>query len=113
MTEIEIQEFRKQFASIVYWQGMIKEQSGTLRRLEAWNKSGSHDNAILNAIEVFKSYKLKLKEKLNGKSYEEWKEFSRNISVLQNKRNRAVNDATKQKWQNQLNALGGFVKPDK
>ena len=111
MTETEIQEFKTEFASIVHWQGMIKSQSAQLRRLEAYNKGGSHDNAILKAIDVFKSYKSKLKEKLKGKSYEEWKEFSSKISAIRGKRNRAVNDATKQKWQNQINALGGFITP--
>jgi hypothetical protein len=50
MTTDEINNFRKEFASIVYVRNSVKTYAYNLRKLESWNKNGSHDNAIKRSL---------------------------------------------------------------
>ena len=102
MTEDQIKTFREEFASIVFWFGEVKSQAGVISRLESWNKGGSHDKAIIKAIDTLNSCRKKLREKLKGKSYAEWRDFSKNLTALNGKLKRSVNDATRQKWQKEI-----------
>jgi hypothetical protein len=105
MTSDEINAFRKEFASIVYCRGFVKTQARHLCNLEAFNKGGSHERAILKAVENLKVSKAKLREKLKGKSYDEWKAFSHQLSVMQGRLRVSAQLETKKKYFNAIKEL--------
>lgn len=102
MTPGEFTKFRNEFASIVYWKGMVKERAFSISMLERCNKNGSHDEAIRRGVTYLNEAKSKLKEKLNGKSYDEWKFFSARLSTIKAKGKAASMKETKDKWQKEF-----------
>jgi hypothetical protein len=105
MTAAEITKFREDFASIVYLRGQIKSYAASIRRLESWNKGGSHDNAIARDYGILDGYKAKIKEKLRGKPYDAWRDFSKTLTTTMAKMKASRNDATKNKWQAKIDSL--------
>ena len=85
MNQEEIEQFRKEFKSILYINSKIKGINISLKKLHVWDKNGSHENAILKELENKKIIQIKLKESLKGIDYEEWKRFSKNLSILMSK----------------------------
>lgn len=102
MTPSEITKFRKDFASIVFWKGMLKSQKRNVGTVTRFDKNGSHQKATLRSIETLDDYREKFDAKLKGKTYEEWAAMSRAISVIKNKIQRSATDRAKQKWQEEL-----------
>ena len=82
MTAEQIQEYRSEFRSIVSLRSTIKSHDRFITQLHRWDKAGSHLKAIDKAIAAHHDMKAKLKEKLKGRSYEEWKALSIKISRL-------------------------------
>lgn len=112
MKNSEITQFRKEFASIVYWKGMINSQKRNVGTVTRFDKNGSHKNATLKSINILNDYREKFELKLKGKSYEEWAEMSKKISQIKNKINKSVTARSKQKWQEALDSLSwNDVKP--
>ncbi len=105
MTSSEITQFRKEFASIVYWKGMINSQKRNVGTVTRFDKNGSHKNATLKSIDTLNDYRDKFYKKLKGKTYEEWFAMSKTISQLKNKIQRSVTARSKQKWQEALDNL--------
>lgn len=85
MTKEEQLQFRKEFAAIVYWKSSVKEQAQKISQLQMWDKNGSHEKAILAAVNELDRCKTELKERLKGKSYQEWRDFSKKLSLLNSK----------------------------
>lgn len=85
MNAEEILLFREQFRKIVYAKSEVKCQAMEITKLSVWDKNGSHKEAIIRASNELARRKKVLKELLNGKSYDKWKEFSQNLSKLQRK----------------------------
>lgn len=106
MTQPEIENFRSEFLSLVYYHGsMLKGQAAHLTMMERFNKGGSHDQAILKAVENIQKTKAAIKIKLKGKSYDDWRSFSKILSVTLSRLKHSVNDGTKMKYQKQLDNL--------
>jgi hypothetical protein len=105
MTASEIEKFRTEFQSIVYFKGMVKEAANNISRLEAWNKGGSHDDAILKAIDRLKEIRIKLNSRLYGKSYKDWATFSKRLTVLKSKIKSSRQETTKAKWQSEIDRM--------
>lgn len=82
MTAEEQSQFRKEFKSIVYQKGLISANGDFLRILHAYDKNDSHKNAILKHLDKRKELQNRFKEMLKGKTYEQWKQFSRRLSAL-------------------------------
>lgn len=61
---------------------MVLSNSKRLKQLHAYDKNGSHEKAILNALSDRDKLKLKLKEILKGETYEDWKNKSSKITAL-------------------------------
>ena len=72
-----IKSFRKEFATIVYIKGKLKSSKLYISKLSRYDKHDSHKEAILKAIENKDKILKELNEKLKGKTYEDWAEFSR------------------------------------
>lgn len=105
MTTEEITRFRKEFASIVWSKGEVKERAHNLRLMEAFDKDDSHKEAVeRNKNNLFKAQNS-LKEKLKGRTYEEWKEFSKKLSFLTQRVKYSAKIITKEKWQKELDEL--------
>ena len=112
MTTSEITQFKKEFASIVFWKGMINSQKRNVGTVTRFDKNGSHKNATLKSINTLNDYREKFELKLNGKSYEEWAAMSKTISQIKNKIQRSVTARAKQRWQEALEKLSwNDVKP--
>ena len=87
MTQKEITEFREQYNSIVYKYSQIRDNEEKLKSLHAWDKNGSHDKAIIQKLDERKRLKEELNVMLKGKTYDEWKSFSKHLSKLQTRYN--------------------------
>jgi hypothetical protein len=104
MTHEEISQFRQKFRSIVYASNEVKKKEFYIKQLCIWDKNGSHNNAILNAIEQLKLVRNKLKDMLEEKSYDEWKVKSKEITALTRKIGIAKSKI--EKYEFELNNLG-------
>ncbi len=82
MTADEIQEFRKQFKSIVYIKGQLIVKQQYIAQLHQWDRNDSHKKAILKALDERDTLDRSLIESLKGKSYEQWKLFSKQLSTI-------------------------------
>lgn len=105
MNSEQIKEFRTKFQRIVFIKSEIKTVAAHLTKLHTWDKNDSHKKAIEIDLTKLDEFKVTYKERLEGKTYEEWKNFSHLISQLNNKIQRSKNDATKSKWKNELEKL--------
>lgn len=83
------EEFKSQFKKLVWIKSEIASYRKHLSRLHAWDKNGSHDKAILKALEKRDELKQKFEEMLRGKTYEEWQAFSKKLVNEQAKLKRA------------------------
>lgn len=82
MTIEEIRQLRQEFKSIVYQKSEIIKSNKRLKSLHAWDRSGSHNNAILKELEVKEKMQEKLKWMLKDIEYDEWLIVSKNLSKL-------------------------------
>lgn len=98
--------FRKEFASIVYLKGMIKSHRRHIADLHIWDKNGSHKDAILRSLTKRDELNKSFEEKLKRKTYEQWKETSRKLSLLKAKLKRK--SADKQKIEAEVKELLNF-----
>ena len=78
----KIEDFKTQFKKIVYKKGQITTHKLYLRKLHAFDRNGSHKKAILKALDEFDILKADSNLLLKGKTYEDWKEFSKKLSTL-------------------------------
>lgn len=103
MTNEQQDQFRKDFASIVYLKSQIITTDKHLHSLHIWDKNGSHQNAIDKALVIRKKQKVQLNELLKGKDYEEWKLFSKQLSILSTRLKRiSIQKETTEKALDQL-----------
>jgi DNA repair ATPase RecN len=102
MTQEEYQKFREKFQSIVCQKGLITSHREHISNLHKWNNDGSHDSAILKALDKRKELLDKFNEMLNGKTYDEWRDasqcFSSYISRIKAAEKRA--DLLKKQFEN-------------
>lgn len=95
MDKEQIERFREEFQDILYLNSLITANNTKLKLLHTWDKNGSHTKAILRNIEERKELKAKLETQLKGKTYDEWKLFSKRLSVLTNRLRNAVSTIKK------------------
>ena len=91
MTVQEIDIFKKEFKSIVYHKGVITNHNSYIRTLHAYDKNGSHNNAILKALDKRKELQTQFLIMLKGKTYDEWKEMSKLASSMNSRLKKSVN----------------------
>lgn len=103
MTKEDQLQFKKEFKSIVYQYSEIQSSNNRLKQLHAWDKNGSHENAIIKELEKKKEIQVKFKEMLKGMDYEEWKAMSKKISTINAKISAAI--SKKEKAERDLNNL--------
>jgi hypothetical protein len=103
MTPKEIEKFRSDFKSIVYLKSELIKSNNIIRNLSRYDKNGSHQKAILKAIDIRSDIKLKYNKKLDGKTYEEWFAKSKRITTIQRMIKTSIR--TKDKWVSELNNL--------
>jgi hypothetical protein len=82
MDELQISKFRKDFKSLVYKKGLITENGAYLKKLHSFDKNGSHNRAILLGLEKREQLKKDYADALNGKTYEEWRDFSSKLCKI-------------------------------
>ena len=97
MSSQEIEKFKSAFKSIVYTKGLVTSTQNWHRQLCAWDKNDSHKQKIIECIADIKEIKKQLEEKLGGKTYAEWRDFSREISGLQGRLKAAEQSKNKSK----------------
>ena len=103
MNTADVEQFRKEFKTIVRVKGEIVSKSLHVTDLYRWDKNGSHANAIERAEAAVRTKRDDFKSKLKGKSYEDWKAMSRKISYIQARRKKAV--AAMEKCDKELEGL--------
>jgi hypothetical protein len=79
MTQEEISKWKAEYKRIVYQYSLIRDNEEKLKQLHAWDKNGSHDKAIIQRLDQRKELKEQLTEMLKGKTYDEWKLFSKHL----------------------------------
>jgi len=79
MTQEEISKWKAEYKRIVYQYSLIRDNEEKLKQLHAWDKNGSHDKAIIQRLDQRKQLKEQLTEMLKGKTYDEWKLFSKHL----------------------------------
>ena len=89
MNTDEMDLFRRNFKSIVWKKGQLTDANNKIKQLSRWDKDGSHTSAIKKQIAERDKQKQRLESMLNGKTYDEWKEFSKKLSSLVGKNKRA------------------------
>jgi len=99
----QIEQFTKEFRSIVYQKFKISDSDKRLKKLYAWDKNDSHKNAILKELDFRDKLEVVLTEKLKGETYEKWKEYSALINKA-HKRYIAAKQA-KEKWELEINKI--------
>lgn len=82
MTPEQIDSFRYTFKRIVYHKGRVVEENNKIKQLTRFDRNGSHTNAINRAIEKRNQERDKLNALLEGKTYDEWLEFSKKLSAI-------------------------------
>ena len=82
MTTEEIEKFRHDFRVIVYAKQRVKDCDDYLRKLHAFDKDGSHNNAILKALDRRNELKDHYIDLLKGATYEMWLTASKKISAM-------------------------------
>lgn len=103
MNTDEILIFREEFKKIIYQKGLITESELRLKRLYIWDKNGSHENAIKKELDVRDNLKVDLRIMLKNKSYDEWKQFSKKLSLLNSRLNKARESIIR--YEKQINEL--------
>lgn len=83
--------------------GKITDKAKGITMLHRWDKNGSHEAAIKKAVDRLAELKAQYKKLLLGKSYEDWKTFSKKLSACKTKLKASVNK--KDKWQTEINNL--------
>ena len=86
MTAEQIQQFLVELKQIRYYKGRIKEQELWVKTMSNFNKNGSHDKAILEAVNRLNDMRDQLKLMLKGLQYSEWNEISKKLHALMNKK---------------------------
>lgn len=102
MTVEELSAFKEEFKSIVWWKGELASRNKYIQTLSRYDKNGSHQTAILKAMNNRDEAKKILKEKLNGREYEHMMESLRKATVLANKIKK------NEKYREQLNSFNPF-----
>ncbi len=97
------EQFRKEFRSIVYQNSLMADSGKYLTSLHKWDKNDSHKKSILAALDARKELQNKLKEMLKGSTYEDWKLFSKRLSVLNSRLKNAITQ--KEKAESEINKL--------
>jgi len=77
--------FKSKFKKIVYKKGQLTESVIWIKRLSAYDKNGSHKDAIIKAINKKKTLTDEFNQMLNKHTYDEWKERSKLISQHESK----------------------------
>lgn len=70
MTIELLTEWAEKFKSIVYWKGQITSKNNDIKTLSRYDKNGSHQQAIINAIKYRDEAKQIFKDKCGGYEYE-------------------------------------------
>lgn len=77
--------FRSDFKHIVWLKGQLTERNEYIRMLSRFDRTDSHQKAILKAIERRDVTNRQFIEALQGQTYEEWKQASKRLSYLTSK----------------------------
>lgn len=85
MTLLEIQQFRQEFKHIVYLKSEIITNTKYLTSLHAWDKNGSHQKAILKALDARKALQDEYRQCMKGTPYDDWLLFSKRLSAITTK----------------------------
>lgn len=103
MTQEEIVKWKAEYKRIVYQYSLIRDNEEKIKQLHAWDKNGSHDKAIIQRIDQRKELKEQLTVMLKGKTYDEWKLFSKHLIKVTTKYNLTVK--RKEEMESLLNHL--------
>ena len=85
MIDERIELLLKEWRSIKYVKSEITNCNIKIKQLTRFDKNNSHKNAI-EKVMAEKYLQIKnLNEKLHGKTYEDWREFSRKVSAIRSR----------------------------
>jgi hypothetical protein len=85
MTSEQIEQFHKDFKDIISLNQLIKDNAKYLHNLHLYDKKGSHEKAILKALEQRRQLNSTLAAVLRGADYEGWKMVAKKLSLLKSK----------------------------
>lgn len=103
MNQFEIEQFRHDFRVLVYQKSIVYDRNESIKKLSRYDKNGSHEKAIVKAIANRDIESRKFNEMLKGKTYNEWKEFSKKLCILQNRLK--SNQVTQKNIEDKINQL--------
>ncbi len=82
MTTTEQEQFLKEYKAILQKRDEIKIHGQHLQNLHRWDRNGSHQSAIIKALDKRKTLQTELAAMLKGKTYEQWKAVRVKLSSL-------------------------------
>lgn len=97
------EDFKTHFQKIVFANSEVISSKNRIKQLSQWDKNGSHEKAILNEINRRKDLKEKLNNLLNGKTYNDWRDASIQLTKLKSRLKKQ--HSQKQKLENEINIL--------
>lgn len=77
--------FRDEFRSIIYQRSQLSAAICRIKEYSRFDKNGSHANAIRKTMDQAKEIERIIDEKLKGKSYDQWREFSKKLTAISSK----------------------------
>lgn len=87
---MESDKFKQQFQKIVYANSEVVSSNNRIKQLSAWDKNGSHEKAIIKEIELRNKLKENLRKLLDGRSYDDWRLTSRQLTTLKGRLKRTT-----------------------
>jgi len=90
MTQEEIVKWKAEYKRIVYQYSLIRDNEEKLKQLHVWDRNGSHQKSIIQRLDQRTQLKEQLTEMLKGKTYDEWKFFSKFLIKITTKYYKAV-----------------------
>lgn len=100
---MEADKFKQQFQKIVYANSEVISSTNRIKQLSTWDKNGSHEKAIIKEINLRKELKERLNKLLEGKSYEEWRLASKQLTTLKSRLKKST--LQKDKLEKDINSL--------
>lgn len=108
MLSVQIIDFQLRFKNVLYLKAELHRINKHIASLTNWDKNGSHNAAILRAMDKKRAINHNLKDALGPKTYEQWSARSRKITNILAKKKMARKESTKQKWAKELELLEHF-----
>ena len=89
MDQQEIAKFREEFKKIAWLRGEVTEVETRIKMMTRWDKNGSHENALQNALQRRDEIKKDINAMLKGRNYDDWKLLSKKITIITGRVKRA------------------------